>query len=190
MKGISRRGFLAVAGTTGALAATGCLGREAVDRATPTPEPTPKGQVDRIDAYPRVKVGTVSDLGTGDVMEFEYPLQGQNNFVTKIGTDAWGGVGPDGDIVAFNAACTHAGCSVVGALSPEESSAGPCPCHYTSFDLSKGGIVNFGQATTDLPQVSLEIEDGDIYATSVDDLVWGYHDNLSGGTPVSGGESA
>lgn len=140
--------------------------------------------MEQLDAYPRVKIASVSELSTGDVMDFKYPLQGQTNFLTKLGSEAWGGVGPDQDIVAFNNQCTHAGCSVGGTVAPDDSMAGPCPCHFTSFDISKGGLVVIGQATTDLPQVRLDVEDGDIYATHVDGLVWGYHDNLRNGQPI------
>jgi arsenite oxidase small subunit len=156
---------------------------------TEDPPESPNGQVEQLDAYPRVKIASVSDLSPGDVMEFEYPLQEQTNFLTRLGEQAWDGVGPDGDIVAFNAQCTHAGCSVAGNVEPDGNRAGPCPCHYTSFDLSKGGLVIMGQATSDLPQIELEVDGGDIYATYVEGLVWGYHDNLRNGTPIEAAQS-
>ena len=152
---------------------------------TPTSPPeSPQGRVKGLNAYPRVKVASMSNLGTGDVKQFNYPLQGQQNFITKLNAEAWGGVGEKSNIVAFNAQCPHAGCSVAENVAPENHIAGPCPCHFTSFDLTKGGIVVLGQATTDLPQIRLEVENSDIYATGVDNLVWGYHNNLKNGPPV------
>ena len=186
----SRRRFLAA--TAGAATSTvlaGCnmgydgeTGTDPPD--TDAPPESPTGTVEQLDAYPRVRVAALDDLEEGDVETFSYPLQGQENFITKLGTEAWGGVGPDDDIVAFNSLCTHAGCSMSGQVTPSDRMAGPCPCHFTSFDIAKGGIVVLGQASSDLPQLTLEVEDGDVYATGLNGLVWGYHDNLRSGEPV------
>ncbi|CDK40391.1 arsenite oxidase small subunit AoxA [Halorubrum sp. AJ67] len=81
------------------------------------------------------------------------------------------------------------GCPVQGQVKPEREMAGPCPCHYTTFDLSKGGLVVSGAATTDLPQIRLDVEDGDVYATGVDGLSYGYRDNLRDGEPVTAEET-
>lgn len=198
----ARRRFLQTAGAGAALLVAGCPGSTPESEPTPTETPSgtpqsdteeppesPNGQVEQLDAYPRVRVASLSEVGTGDVMDFAYPLQGQSNFLTKLGEEAWDGVGPDGDIVAFSSQCTHAGCSVAGQVVPDGNRAGPCPCHYTSFDISKGGLVNMGQATSDLPQIELEVEDGEIYATYVEGLVWGYHNNLQNGTPIEAAQS-
>lgn len=198
----ARRRFLQTAGAGATLFLAGCPGNAPESDPTPTEAPSgttqpdteeppesPNGQVEQLEAYPRVRVASMSALSTGDVMDFEYPLQGQSNFLTKLGEEAWDGVGPDGDIVAFNSQCTHAGCSVAGQVVPDGNRAGPCPCHYTSFDISKGGLVNMGQATSDLPQIELDVEDGDIYATYVEGLVWGYHNNLRDGTPIEAARS-
>lgn len=176
---------------TGGPTATPQPGTEAPSGQPETEEPpeSPSGQIEQLDAYPRVRVASVSGVSTGDVIEFDYPLQGQSNFLTKLGESAWDGVGADEDIVAFNSQCTHAGCSVAGQVVPEGNRAGPCPCHYTSFDISKGGLVNMGQATSDLPQIELDVEDGEIYATYVEGLVWGYHNNLRNGTPIEAVQS-
>jgi arsenite oxidase small subunit len=198
----ARRRFLQTAGAGATLFLAGCPGNAPESDPTPAEAPSgttqpdteeppesPNGQVEQLEAYPRVRVASMSALSTGDVMDFEYPLQGQSNFLTKLGEEAWDGVGPDGDIVAFNSQCTHAGCSVAGQVVPDGNRAGPCPCHYTSFDISKGGLVNMGQATSDLPQIELDVEDGDIYATYVEGLVWGYHNNLRDGTPIEAARS-
>lgn len=148
------------------------------------PADSPTERVDRLDKYPRVLVGSVDDLSEGDVEMFNYPLEGTRNFLTRIDGKAWGGVGPESDIVAYNSLCTHMGCSVEGNVSPDQEMAGPCSCHYTTFDLSKSGLVVSGAATTDLPQVRLDVEDGDIYATGIDGLVYGYRNNLRDGEPI------
>lgn len=182
-RSITRRRLLGAVGTAGAASVAGC-GFQAPTGEEDSPAESPTERVDRLDRYPRILVGSVGDLGDGAVETFNYPLEGTRNFLTRIEGEAWGGVGSDGDIVAYNGLCTHMGCSVEGLVSPEQEMAGPCSCHYTTFDLSKGGMVVSGAATTDLPQVRLEIEDGDIYATGIDGLVYGYRNNLQDGTPI------
>ena len=69
--------------------------------------------------------------------------------------------------LAFLNVCTHMGCRLVrgteGDLTPSRSTTGlvpkavvgPCPCHGTSFDLLKRGLVVLGPATQDLPVLAL-----------------------------------
>jgi Rieske Fe-S protein len=66
--------------------------------------------------------------------------------------------------VAFSRFCTHLSCSVVprppgptGDLPTEEGKAGlvVCPCHFSSFDLTRQGLVVLGPATDCLPQMLL-----------------------------------
>ena len=58
--------------------------------------------------------------------------------------------------------------------------AGPCPTHLTTFDLTRHGIVIAGHATESLPQITLEVQGDDIYASGVLGLVFGRRDNLPG----------
>jgi quinol---cytochrome c reductase iron-sulfur subunit len=65
-------------------------------------------------------------------------------------------------ILAFSRICTHAGCAIAlyrTPLFPPEapSPALVCPCHYSTFDVRKGGEVIFGPAGRDLPQLPLKI---------------------------------
>ena len=64
--------------------------------------------------YPRQRIASLSDLKQGEPVDFNYPLQGQPNFLVKLGESAQGGVGPDGDIVAFSYLCAHMGCPLIG----------------------------------------------------------------------------
>ncbi|VTT85613.1 Arsenite oxidase small subunit precursor [Halorubrum sp. DM2] len=186
----TRRRLLATVGTAGAASVAGC-GFQAprADDGSDAPAESPTARVDGLERYPRIRVGSVDELAEGDVETFAYPLDGTENFLTRIAGEAWGGVGPENSIVAFSGLCTHMGCPVQGQVKPEREMAGPCPCHYTTFDLSKGGLVVSGAATTDLPQIRLEVEDGDVYATGVDGLSYGYRDNLRDGEPVTAEET-
>jgi arsenite oxidase small subunit len=58
-----------------------------------------------------------------------------------------------------------------------------CGCHYSIFDLTKGGMTVMGQATDNLPQVELEYEEttGDIYAIGITGLLYGRQANVIAG---------
>lgn len=79
------------------------------------------------------------------------------------------GWAPQG-IMAFSKICTHAGCAVNLFRSPlyPPLSPGPalvCPCHYSTFDVLRGGTVVFGPAGRPLPQLPLRIDaDGSLVA--------------------------
>jgi arsenite oxidase small subunit len=54
-----------------------------------------------------------------------------------------------------------------------------CPGHYSRFDTEKGGQQVWGQATQNLPQYTLRIDDkGDIYAEGLDELLYGRLNNV------------
>ena len=54
-----------------------------------------------------------------------------------------------------------------------------CPGHYSRFDVERGGLEIWGQATQNLPQYTLRIDDkGDIYAEGLDELLYGRLSNV------------
>ena len=112
------------------------------------------------------------------------PLEDHQNFVVKLGDTAWDEVGPDGDIVAFNYLCSHMGGPLNGQYKHEYKMLGPCPFHFSRFDLAKNGTLILGQATQSLPQILLEVDQGEVYAVGVTGLVYGYRDNLEDGTSI------
>jgi arsenite oxidase small subunit len=142
------------------------------------------GMPDRVQAqiaeYPRQRIGALSQLRVGEPMAFNYPWDHANavNILIKLGERAGGGVGPDEDVVAFNSFCTHQGASLTGKFNAEVGVAGPCPLHWTTFDLTRHGMVVSGHATLGLPQIILETDGDDIYAAGVMGLIFGYYDNL------------
>jgi arsenite oxidase small subunit len=155
--------------------------------------------------FPRVKVANVSDLAGGQTVTFNYPLDNTPNLLAKLGEKADGGVGPDGDIVAFSQVCQHLGCIwgyVPTSSSPKCDSsytaAGPigyCCCHGSVYDLTNGAKVLEGPSPRPQPQVTLEYDSstGDIYATGMGPPTIFGHDtgsndvlnDLQGGTVVS-----
>jgi ubiquinol-cytochrome c reductase iron-sulfur subunit len=68
---------------------------------------------------------------------------------------------PEG-LLAFSQICTHAACAVTLFRYPvdERTSKGPalvCPCHYSTFDVTRGAEPVFGPAVRALPQLPLAI---------------------------------
>ena len=134
--------------------------------------------------YPRLRIASIADLVKGQPLDFQYPLEEHNNLLVKLGTPALLGIGSDGDIVAFSYSCAHMGCPLNGMYKSEHNVLGPCPCHFSQFDLSKNGTLVIGQATQSLPQVVLEVEDGGVFATGVTGLLYGHWNNLAGRSPI------
>ena len=129
-------------------------------------------------SYTESMIGKVSALVEGEPVDFRYPQEEQLSFLVKLGTPATGGVGPEQDMVAFSYLSSHMGCPLMGLYNKEHKMLGPCPCHYSRFDLSKGGLLILGQATQSLPQITLEARGDEIYATGVTGLIYGYASNI------------
>ncbi len=73
------------------------------------------------------------------------------------------GWAPEG-IMAFSKICTHAACAISLFRYPlyAPNSPGPalvCPCHYSTFDVLRGGDRIFGPAGRPLPQLPLQIDE-------------------------------
>ncbi len=81
-----------------------------------------------------------------------------------------------GFLAAFGNACTHMGCHLVTGQRDHDKKTitfepsikekkdqtlicGPCPCHGTSFDLMRSGLVILGPATQNLPQPKLSLSE-------------------------------
>ncbi len=138
--------------------------------------------------YPREVVGKLSELSIGEPISFRYPWDhpAATNFLLRLPEPAGGGVGPEADVVAFNSFCTHQGGPLAGQFHPELGVAGPCPLHWTTFDLTRHGMVISGHATLGLPQVVLETEGDDIVAVGVQGLIFSYYDNRVDPTATGG----
>lgn len=134
----------------------------------------------RVAAYPRKQLGRWSDLEVGKPVLFRYPWDHPHctNALIKLGRPAGGGVGPDEDIVAFNTICPHMGQILPRSVfQADPGVAGPCPLHWTTFDLTRFGAVVSGHATQGLPQIVLEPDGDHLDAVAVRGLIHGFHDN-------------
>ena len=136
-----------------------------------------------VTTYPRKHVASLGEVHQDVPIYFKYPDEdplSAASFLVKLGVPAGGGVGPNDDIVAFNALCTHMGGPLMGTYKKEHKAIGPCPLHLTTFDLIKHGMVIAGHATESLPQVLLEVSGDEIYATGMLGLIYGRARNLAG----------
>jgi arsenite oxidase small subunit len=141
-----------------------------------TSNPAPSGPSTR--TFPRLRVGNVNNLVVGQSLIFAYPLDNEPNILVKLGVPAQGGVGPDGDIVAFSQICQHLGCNYGflsrGASPPCNPSyqatkpVGYCCCHGTIYDFTTNATVVSGPSPRPQPQVTLAVDGvGDIYAVGM-----------------------
>jgi arsenite oxidase small subunit len=129
--------------------------------------------------YPDVVIANLADVKSGEPIFFDYPQTGQKNILVKIDKPAEEGIGPDGDIVAFSTACSHMGAPLDNVYNHDYGILGPCPLHFSTFDLAKSGMNVMGKASDHLPQVALAVDDnGDIRATGMFGLIYGYPANL------------
>jgi arsenite oxidase small subunit len=130
-------------------------------------------------AFDRQRIGSLRDLQVGVPVAFNYPYEHPSalNNLIKLGAPAGGGIGPDNDVVAFNTICPHMGFPLSGTYKPDHQVMGPCGWHLSTYDLTRHGIIISGHATQGLPQIALELDGDDIYATGVQALLFGFSDN-------------
>jgi arsenite oxidase small subunit len=169
----SKREFLKLGMSLSAVLAVG--GIAAVSRSISSPAATTFGQQK---TFPKVKVANLSSLVVNVPVFFNYPLDNEPNMLVKLGRKASGGVGPDGDIVAFSLLCQHLGC-VYSFIAPGSSPAckksfspsGPvgfCCCHGSVYDLLSDAKVMAGPSQRPQPHVILDVDSsGDIFAISM-----------------------
>jgi ubiquinol-cytochrome c reductase iron-sulfur subunit len=59
-------------------------------------------------------------------------------------------------IIAFSKICSHMGCAV--ALYEQNTKHLLCPCHQSTFDVTRAAKVLFGPAARPLPQLALALD--------------------------------
>jgi arsenite oxidase small subunit len=165
MVDVGRRKFLSGAGMTAAGAAA----------ATVLPAPTRAAPAARVE-YPSNRLANVRELKVDQPVNVSYPDADAPGVLLKLGKKVPGGVGSEGDIVGFSTTCPHKGFPLNYSASDRTLN---CPGHYSRFDCEAGGQQIWGQATQNLPQYVLRVDDkGDIYAEGVDELLYGRLSNV------------
>ncbi len=59
-------------------------------------------------------------------------------------------------IIAFSKICSHMGCAV--ALYEQQTKHLLCPCHQSTFDVTRGAKVIFGPSARPLPQLDITVD--------------------------------
>jgi arsenite oxidase small subunit len=127
-------------------------------------------------SYPSQKLANIEQLKVDQPVDITYPDADSPGILVKLGKAVEGGVGPDKDIVAFSTLCPHKGFPLLYVAADKSLN---CPGHYSRFDCEMAGQQIWGQATQNLPQFALRVDDqGDIYATAVDELIYGRISNV------------
>lgn len=122
---------------------TPSAGATATPSASPSAAATPSG----------TRIGTLADLQAQGSLTFQDPGTGDPAVAVSL---------PGGSVVAFDAVCTHAGCTVT--YEPNQRLLG-CPCHGAEFDPAHGAAVVGGPAPTPLTAIRLQVgADGGVYA--------------------------
>ncbi|MDQ2081658.1 arsenate reductase (azurin) small subunit [Xanthobacteraceae bacterium Astr-EGSB] len=164
---IGRRKFLTGAGaaTAGVAAAATILSSDS--KAAPSAA---------LVKYPANRLANIKDLKVDTPLDVTYPDADAPGTLIKLGKSVPGGVGPDGDIVGFSTICPHKGFPLAYRSADKTLN---CPGHYSRFDCETGGQQIWGQATQNLPQYVLRVDDkGDVYAEGVDELLYGRLSNV------------
>lgn len=170
MATVSRRTFLKMGGSVAAGVAIGAP--ELAHAAT-----TPRAESRVTLPYKAQVIAQAQKLQVNKPVPFTYPDAASPCALIKMGTPVPGGVGPDGDIVAYSTQCTHMGCPV---SYDAEKRVFKCPCHFSIFDAEKTGQMISGQATENLPSIVLEYnhKDDTVRAVAVAGLIYGRQSNV------------
>ena len=170
----SRRFFLKSSGGAAALAGSMVIPIHNANAATPA-----AGAVSASTSlpYPKKSVGKVGVMPVNQITNFSYPDTSSPCYALRLGKPVVGGVGPNNDIVAYSAMCTHMGCPVA---YDGDSRVFKCGCHFSMFDPENGGQMVCGQATENLPRIRLEYDakTDSLQAVGVGGLIYGRQSNI------------
>lgn len=154
---LERRRFLeglALAGLTlalgGVAAVLGWRGRAALADAAPVPTTGPIAAT----AAPAATVATGPSTAVGDLATlqrqgseaFQDPANGDPSVLVRLS---------DGRVLAYDAVCTHAGCTV--QFDPAQDAL-LCPCHGAAFDARNHGAVLGGPTNIPLTELPITVD--------------------------------
>lgn len=149
---VALAGLAAVAASlTFPLRALGLFGDRSAPGSSPSPAPLPTGAATAPSGA--VAVATVSDVSASGAAAFTIPFDapsplpaGDPGVIVRLA---------DGSFVAFDAVCTHAGCTVEWDQADRLL---VCPCHEAVFDAEHDAAVLQGPAPTPLAKLPLVVD--------------------------------
>ena len=111
-----------------------------------------------------VKIADLADVKPGEPVDFNYPDDALA-YLVDMGRSVPGGLGPNSSLVAYSGLCQHRGCPIDYS---SDQALFICPCHRSVFDPSNSGVVIEGPSPRGLPRVTIEIRQGSVYATGIE----------------------
>jgi nitrite reductase/ring-hydroxylating ferredoxin subunit len=105
---------------------------------------------------PGQEIGRLADVPIGGSLPFSYPGPLDKRVLIRL---------DERTLLAYGQQCTHLSCPVI---AEPEAGRLHCPCHEGVFDLATGRPIA-GPPRRPLPLVNLEVRDGVIYATGVEE---------------------
>lgn len=101
--------------------------------------------------YQRVEIAKLGDIPKGETVVFHYPTEKDPAILVHT---------INGDLKAFNNACTHLMCPVFYEKTQDVLM---CPCHAGYFDVNNGH-PKAGPPQRELPLIEIEVDNGVVYA--------------------------
>lgn len=98
------------------------------------------------DAVQGVLLGTLDQVPVGQARRFQVRSSGDPGVIVRL---------PDGSVAAYDAVCTHAGCTV---RYDRASGLLLCPCHGAAFDPGNHAQVVGGPTDVPLPELPIKID--------------------------------
>ncbi|MGI8562625.1 MAG: TQO small subunit DoxD [Candidatus Dormibacter sp.] len=132
-------------------------GQVAVPSAQPTPSlggsPSASSPASSPPAGAKL-IGSLDQIRSGGgSLDYQDPKSGDAAVLVDLGGN---------QVVAYDAVCTHAGCTVQYQANDRQL---VCPCHGAAFDAAHGGQVLGGPAPTPLTKLQITVQpNGDVYA--------------------------
>jgi Rieske Fe-S protein len=152
--GLGVVGLVAVSGCSSNTAGTAAFGGDGSGNTPPTSDPPAGGPTTKPPAKrppaSRPPAGpslvALSRLPPGQTVSIKDPT-GRTLLVTRTGTQS---------VVAWDATCTHMGCTV--------PASGMCPCHGSRFQPATGQVLG-GPANRPLARVAVAVSNGQVILT-------------------------
>lgn len=121
---------------------------QASSTTAPAPGTTNAGSTPSASGTPAAPgvIATINDVPTNSATTFTIPSNGDPGVLIHLS---------NGQFVAYDATCTHAGCPVDYDPSTQHL---VCPCHGAEFDPAKSAAVIGGPANTPLTSVLIKVD--------------------------------